>query len=115
MTEPSHLIDLEDLAKRVGPDACKTMDDVRDGVDRLDRALVALISERVGYMQAAARIKPSRDSVRDTARVEDVVAKVLAEADRKIPADFAETVWRTLIEQSIQYEFEVWDQTRDPV
>ena len=89
------------------------MAQVRDGVDRLDRALVALIAERARYMEAAARIKPGRDAVRDGARIEDVVAKVLAEAKRAdLPAMIAEPVWRELIERSIQYEFQIFDERR---
>lgn len=107
-------LDLDDLAKRTDPDACTEMAAVRDGVDRLDRALVALIAERSRYMEAAARIKPSRDVVRDTDRVEDVVAKVKAACgDAGLPVEIAEPVWRELIERSIQYEFNVWDETRE--
>ena len=90
------------------------MADVRDGVDRLDRALAALIAERSRYMEAAARIKPSRDVVRDEARIEDVITKVKAAAAQVgLPEQIAEPVWRELVEQSIAYEFEVWDETRD--
>ena len=89
------------------------MAEVRDGVDRLDRALVALIKERAGYMEAAARIKPSRDVVRDEARIEDVVSKVkAAAADVGLSEAIAEPVWRELVERSIAYEFTVWDETR---
>ena len=35
------------------------MAEVRQGVDALDRLLVALLAERQGYMDAAARIKPT--------------------------------------------------------
>ena len=109
---PDHF-DLEDLNARTAPEACETMADVRDSVDRLDRALVALITERTRYMQAAARIKPSRDVVRDEARIEDVVSKVLKSAETTgLPATIAEPVWRELVEQSIAYEFRVWDKTR---
>lgn len=103
----------DDLDARTPPEACTTMSQVRDGVDRLDRVLVRLIAERARYMEAAARIKPSRDVVRDAARIEDVVGKVLDQARREgLPARLAEPVWRELIEQSIRYEFEVWDRTR---
>ena len=95
------------------PADCTTMAEVRQGVDALDRALVALLAERQRYMDAAARIKPDRAAVRDTARVEDVVAKVKAEARRAgLSEAIAEPVWRTLIERCIAYEFEVWDRTR---
>ena len=106
-------LDLDDLNARTAPEACDSMAEVRDGVDRLDRALVALIKERAGYMEAAARIKPSRDVVRDEARIEDVVSKVVAEAGKVGLAEtIAEPVWRELVERSIQYEFSVWDKTR---
>ena len=54
------------------PEACRTMAEVRQGVDALDRVLVELLARRQRYMDAAARIKPSRDAVRDEARIEQV-------------------------------------------
>jgi isochorismate pyruvate lyase len=89
---------------------CKTMDQVRAGVDALDRALVALLAERQGYMDAAARIKTDRNVVRDTARVEQVVANVLRHADKAgLDRAIAEPVWCLLIERSIAHELEAWD------
>lgn len=114
MTATPPGFDLDDLAARTGPEACETMAEVRDGVDRMDRALAALIAERARYMEAAARIKPSRDVVRDEARIEDVVSKVKAAArEVGLAEDIAEPVWRELVERSIAYEFTVWDRTRD--
>lgn len=103
----------DDLDKRTAPEDCTSMAQVRDGVDRLDRALVKLIAERARYMEAAARIKPSRDVVRDEARIEDVISKVRAAAQEAgLPLGIAEPVWRELVERSIAYEFDVWDETR---
>ena len=100
---------------RTPPERCRDMGEVRAGVDALDRALVALLAERQRYMDAAARIKPDRSAVRDVARVEDVVAKVKAEAEQAgLSAAIAEPVWRILIERCIQHELEVWDRTRAP-
>lgn len=98
---------------RTTPDACQTMADVRHGVDALDRALVLLLAQRQRYMEAAARIKPSRDVVHDEARIEDVVSKVLAAAGPAgLSPDIAEPVWRTLIDRCIAHEFAAWDRTR---
>ncbi len=89
------------------------MAEVRAGVDALDRALVGLMAERQRYMDAAARIKPSRDVVHDDWRIEDVVSKVLAAArEQGLSPDIAEPVWRKLIERCIAHEFGVWDRTR---
>ena len=88
------------MAKK--PEECQTMIEVREGVDALDRELVRLLVTRQGYMHAAARIKPNRDAVYDAPRIEDVVAKVLAEAkDKGLSPDIAEPVWRKLIERCI--------------
>lgn len=98
---------------RIAPLDCTTMTEVRQGVDALDRALVALLAERQGYMDAAARIKPDRNVVRDEARIEDVVSKVKAAArEAGLSEAIAEPVWRTLVDRCIAYEFGVWDRTR---
>jgi isochorismate pyruvate lyase len=98
---------------RPAPADCKTMAEVRQGVDAIDRLLVAVLAERQRYMDAAARIKTDRGAVRDGARIEDVVAKVKAAACAAgLSEAIAEPVWRTLIEGCIAYEFDVWDRLR---
>ena len=96
------------------PEACQTMLDVRAGVDEIDRMLVALITRRQGYMDAAARIKTSRSVVRDEVRIQQVLDNVGAEAAKHgLSWGIAEPVWRELMERCIAYEFDVWDRTRD--
>src|SRR3546814_9475524 len=56
------------LPEHKRPEQCETMTEVRAGVDQVDRELVALLVRRFGYMDAAARIKTDRDTVRDEAR-----------------------------------------------
>lgn len=98
---------------RTAPEDCASMAEVRQGVDALDRALVALLAERQRYMDAAARIKPDRSVVHDDARIEDVVTKVLAAAGPAgLSPAIAEPVWRTLIDRCIAHEFEAFDRTR---
>lgn len=98
---------------RIAPEACTTMAEVRQGVDALDRALVALLSERQRYMEAAARIKPDRSVVHDDARIEDVVAKVkTASGSAGLSTAIAEPVWRLLIDRCIAHEFEAFDRLR---
>jgi isochorismate pyruvate lyase len=89
------------------------MAEVRHGVDRLDQEIVALLGERFRYMDAAARIKPSRDMVRDEARKAEVIgnAKVKAGAEG-VPADLVEVLWERLVESSIAHELDTFDRTR---
>ena len=92
------------------PDDCRTMTEVRAGVDALDRELVALLARRFAYMRAAARIKPERAMVRDEARKAAVIGAARAEAQRLgAPDERIAALWETLVESSIAYEFEQWD------
>jgi isochorismate pyruvate lyase len=92
---------------------CESMSEVRAEIDALDRAIVALLADRLHYIEEAARIKQSRDQVRDEARIADVLAKVEAEA-RRLDADPTVIVsaYRALIESSIAHELEVFDRLR---
>lgn len=97
------------LTARTLPEDCAAMDEVREEIDRLDRILVALMAERQRYIEAAGRIKPRADEVRLPWRIEDVVAKVLAEAEKQgLSKRIAEPVWRQIIECCIAHEHEIW-------
>lgn len=98
------------------PEQCETMIDVRAGVDQVDRELVALLVRRFGYMDAAARIKPDRDSVRDEARKAQVLDNVARAArDAGLCPERLRAVWNELVEQSIAHELGRWDALRDSV
>lgn len=89
------------------------MAEVRHGVDRLDEEIVALLGERFRYMDAAARIKPTRDKVRDEARKADVIAKVRARALLEgVPLNVIGGLYEKLVEGSIAYELERFDELR---
>lgn len=94
----------------IDPKTCQTMTEVRAGVDAVDRAMVALLVRRFGYMDAAARIKPDRAMVRDEARKAQVIDNVRAAARAGgIPQDAIGALWEQLVETSIAYELEVYD------
>jgi len=113
MSSSSFAGDWVAIESRTPPEACRSMVEVRQGVDALDRALVRLLAERQGYMDAAARIKPDRNAVHDAARIEEVVSKVKAAArEVGLSPAIAEPVWRTLIDRCIAHEFESFDQLR---
>ncbi|WP_095011007.1 chorismate mutase [Tsuneonella mangrovi] len=95
------------------PDDCRTMAEVRAGVDATDRALMDLLDRRFGYMRAAARIKQARGEVRDEVRKAEVIANVKRDAaGRGLPEDALAEIWDRLVECSIAYEFGHWDEMR---
>ncbi len=89
------------------------MAEVRYGIDRLDEEIVARLAERFRYMEAAARIKADRAAVRDDARKAQVIGNVrrLAEAEGS-PVEAMAEVYDCLVEASIAFEFERFDEAR---
>ena len=86
------------------------MAEVRQGVDRLDEQIVALLAERFRYMEAAARIKHDRGSVRDEGRKAEVIANARRIAAAKAaPVEAIEYIYDQIVERSISYEFEQFD------
>ncbi len=101
------------MADIIASSECKTMDEVRAGVDALDSEIIALFTKRFGYMLAAARIKTDRSAVRDNVRKAQVIenARTMAR-DIGIPEDAVVEIWETLVEASIQYELDAWENMR---
>lgn len=93
---------------------CDDMASLRKEIDQLDRKIVEMLSIRKEYMDQAARIKQHRGLVRDNERVEDVVNKVkkhakLTGANEKL----VEKLYRDMIEWSIDYEFDRFDEIKE--
>src|ERR1043165_3394629 len=77
--KPSPLVDEPRMEDTGTLSRCADMTEVRAAIDAIDRRLVALIAERLHYIDEAARIKPRRDQVRDEPRIADVLAKTRQE------------------------------------
>jgi isochorismate pyruvate lyase len=94
-----------------GPEECADMPEVRAGVDAVDIAIMDLLAQRFAYMDAAARIKTDRGAVRDELRKKEVIDNAVVRASELgVPASFVAEIWDRLVEASIAYEFERWDE-----
>jgi isochorismate pyruvate lyase len=88
------------------PEECLTMAELRDEIDTLDKALVALLVRRAGYIDRAIALKPAENvPARAQDRVAQVLAHVRAEAEAGgLDAALVEGLWHQLIEWSIARE-----------
>lgn len=93
---------------RRDPADCADMTDLRREIDRLDRELVSMLSERRRYIERAAELKRGNGwPARIEDRVEEVVARVRAEAaTHDLDEALVERLWRALIDWSIALEEE---------
>ncbi len=88
------------------PSQCTTMPELRAEIDRIDRALIALLGERVACIDRAAEIKAEQGlPARIAARVDEVLAHVRDQARMAgVDPELTEQLWTLLIEWSIARE-----------
>lgn len=97
-----------------GAAACRSMDEVRAAIDRIDRQIVALLAERGAFVRQAARVKARRSDIIDHARIEEVVAKVRRAAEAEgVDPGLVEAVYRLMIDRFIALEAAQFDRLRE--
>lgn len=97
-----------------GAAACRSMDEVRAAIDRIDRQIVALLAERGAYVRQAARVKARRSDIIDHARIEEVVAKVRRAAEAEgVDPGLVEAVYRLMIDRFIALEAAQFDRLQE--
>lgn len=94
------------------PEECGSLEEVRAEIDRIDRAIVALIGERAGYVHAAARFKESEAAVTAPERQAAMyrARREWAEAADLDP-DVIEKMYRDLVAYFIVRETAHWRTT----
>jgi chorismate mutase-like protein len=84
---------------------CASLEEVRSGIDALDRQIVKLIAERRGYVLQASRFKKTTGDVQAPARVEAVIQKVRALAVAEgVEPELVEAIYRQMIAGFIAIE-----------
>ena len=94
----------------IDPEDCRDMAGVRAGIDELDAEIVKLLARRFRFIEAAARIKPRRDQVRDEPRKSEVIANARRAARQNgAPEELIGRLYEMLVEGSIAHEFDEFD------
>ena len=92
---------------------CESLEAVRTEIDRIDQAIVQLIAERGEYVSQAARFKNSTADVKAPQRVEQVIAKALANAEEcGASRAVVEAVYRSMISAFIEVELSRYASTK---
>lgn len=89
---------------------CKSLEEVRTNIDKIDDGIIKLIAERTDYVRQAAKFKTNTNGVKAPDRVEAVIRKVRGEAEKNgADADMLEALYREMISRFIiteTHEFE---------
>ena len=91
------------------PEDCASIEDVREGIDGLDREILRLLGRRARYVAAAARFKTDRDSVRAPERQKAMLARRRGWAEEEsLAPDFVEELYRRIVSHFIGREMDQW-------
>ena len=86
---------------------CSNMEEVRAEIDRIDSALVDLIGERFTFVDRAWQLKNAPAEARVPWRIQQVIDRVKTRAaEKRLPPELVEALWRQMIGWFIQYEEE---------
>jgi isochorismate pyruvate lyase len=81
-----------------GGTCCQTLGEARSHIDSIDRQIIALMAERSSYVIESGRFKADPNSVADPKRVDQIVAKMRALAEKaNLSPDVAEATYRAMI------------------
>ncbi|HXI85961.1 MAG TPA: chorismate mutase [Parvularculaceae bacterium] len=87
---------------------CRSMNEARAEIDRIDRALVELLAERWTYVDRMWEFKRKDGQEANVPwRNREVIEKIRARAgELGLPPEMAEALWRQIIGWGIQYQDE---------
>ena len=86
---------------------CKSLNEARENIERIDRQIVRLIGERRHYVKEATKFKVNKEDVLDDNRVDLVIKKVRRVAEKEnINPDMVEALYRTMINAFRKMEIE---------
>ncbi|BCL72240.1 Salicylate biosynthesis protein pchB [Vibrio nigripulchritudo MADA3029] len=91
------------------PEACESLNDIRVGIDTLDKEIVQILSKRMRYVKAAAQFKPDEESIPAPERV-----LVMLEDRKKwaieagISSEYVESLFSNIIEWYINQQIKHW-------
>jgi isochorismate pyruvate lyase len=92
------------------PAQAASLDEIRAGMDAIDREIVALIVSRVAHVRAAAKFKTSSSSVAAPDRVAVVLKTRRAWAEAAgLDGEVVEGLYRSLVAYCVGEEHKQWE------
>jgi chorismate mutase len=83
------------------------MSDLRKELNQIDSSLLSLFKERFDLIHEASIIKKDTNEIRDYERIEEVISGIRKQSkDLGLDPNSMEYLWRFLIELSIRYEID---------
>ena len=99
--------------KTIPPDDCRNLEEIREGMDALDRQIIAILARRVAYVRAAAKFKTTAASVASPDRVQKVLDTRREWAEQAgLAGDVIRALYRDIVSYCVGEEKKQWEQSQ---
>jgi len=87
------------------PKKCKSLEDARREIDRVDEKIVELIALRNSYVKQMAHFKNSIDEIKSKERIDDVIQRARAKAiELNLSPNLISDIFLRLIDEMVESE-----------
>jgi isochorismate pyruvate lyase len=91
------------------PEDCTGLDDIRVGIDSLDKQIVEALGQRMAYVKAAAQFKPTEESIAAPERVGAMIPQRQSWAmEAGLDPDFVGPLFAQIIHWFIGQQIHHW-------
>lgn len=93
---------------------CQSIEDIREGIDEIDRQIMTLFGKRFEYVKEIVKFKSDPDGIVAKERQIEVFQKRREWAQEfGLEPDLFEEIYKTLINWNVQKELEIFRQTKN--
>lgn len=90
------------------PKECKSLEEVRNEIDKIDEHIISLFSVRHQFVEEIVRFKNDKDAIIAQERKEQVILQRKKWAESKgLNADTFEKIYTLLVESNIKHEMKL--------
>jgi len=95
------------------PCECRSAEEIRNEIDRIDRQIISLFAERHKYIEEIVKYKHDENSIVAQERKEKVISqrKTWAE-ERGLNPDTFKQIYTLLVESNIKHEMKILELTK---
>jgi isochorismate pyruvate lyase len=95
------------------PEKCQSLEEIREGMDAIDRQIISLLAGRVAYVRAAAKFKTSAALVAAPDRVQKVLDTRREWAEQAgLDGEVIRGLYRDIVTYCVGEEKKQWEQSQ---
>src|SRR5271166_6101884 len=99
--------------KTIPPEECRSLEEIREGMDALDREIIRILVRRVAYVKAAARFKTSPAAVAAPDRVQKVLDTRREWAlEAGLDGEVVRALYRDIVTYCVREEKKHWEKSQ---